>query len=148
VATNKFNTFSGWSSGHILSDDVWKQAAVRELGEELGLEISMDRLQLRGSHYLQRDDGNLYFQIYSLLLQSDTTLNKHELDIISQRRPYVSLRQFTFPELEGLWRQQKLNRLLQNKFLDVFVPIFSELRIKDSPKTKAEVAAYIQAMKR
>jgi 8-oxo-dGTP pyrophosphatase MutT (NUDIX family) len=145
VATNKFNAFCGWSAGKILPDSIWKQAAIRELEEELGLDVSPERLKLRGSHYLQRDDGNLYFQIYSLLLLSDVSLNKHELDIIGQRRPYVSLKEFTFPELEGLWRQKKLNRLLQNKFLDVFVPNFSELQIRDSP---ADAAAYIRAMKR
>ena len=106
-----------------ISMDAWKQAAVREIKEELGLFINKTRLEYQRTAPLPKVDYSLFFCIFSL------DLSNKEFEKIEKLRPDADLKPFSFNELESYWAEQKLNRLLQSEFHTVFVPIFEKLGI-------------------
>lgn len=127
AATKAFNDFSNLSEGSVLDEGIWRQAAVRELHEELGLNITPERLEKRASCHLERKDGNLFFHIYSLKLRQELQID--ELLLIHQKRPSAALRQFRKSELRQLYDQNKFNRLLQARYAELFLPLFEQINI-------------------
>jgi 8-oxo-dGTP pyrophosphatase MutT (NUDIX family) len=128
VATNAFNDFSNLREGDVLDEIVWRRAAVRELQEELGLDIDYDRLEKRFTCYLEREKrGNLFFQIFSLQLSQE--LHNDELALIEQRRPDASLNQYRIKDLWHVYNERKFNSLLQAHFTDLFLPLFQQIHI-------------------
>jgi hypothetical protein len=129
IATSQFNAQAGLKRGDPLPSDVWEVAAVREIQEELGLEITRDRLKHHCTYYLEREDGDLFFRIFSLKLRHDASVD--ELQIIEDARPHANLSNFNLSRLRQSHRECKFNRLLQKKFEEVFLPIFQELGIEE-----------------
>ncbi|MCB9284369.1 MAG: NUDIX hydrolase [Lewinellaceae bacterium] len=122
----------------------WKQAAIREIREELGLFIDESRLEFQEiAPPLPKKGYSLFFTIFSL------DLNPKELESISKLRPDASLKLLSLYEIEALWHQGKsndlkpreqdndksktnelrLNDLLHNNFEGIFKPIFEKLGI-------------------
>lgn len=129
VATREFYHLSGWLPGEPVPDQVWRTCAVRELNEELGLNVDPNRLVEQATYLLPRDNASLFFKIFSLELYRNIKID--EFTLIQQRRPYASLKEHTLSELKTLHKEDKLNRLLQRKFEELFVPIFEKLEIVD-----------------
>ncbi|WP_164470888.1 NUDIX domain-containing protein [Vaginisenegalia massiliensis] len=65
----------GWydcgASGHVEADESTKQAAVRELAEELRVEIPMDRLDLATTIHIRSNDKVYYYFYFALELAGD-----------------------------------------------------------------------------
>ena len=113
-----------------LPERSWKEAAIREINEELGINITQDRLIPHNEQLLHRKNHSLYFKIYSLFL--DERDNRLELDIIEEIRPKSKLEQFDHPKLERYYEDtDKFNKLLQTKFESIFIPIYKELGIAE-----------------
>jgi cellulose biosynthesis protein BcsQ len=127
VASRTFDAFSGLSGGMVLDNIVWRIGAVRTLQEQFGLDIHPDRLDMRASHYLKREHGDLFYQIFSLKLRRDLEIDEWEM--IQQQRPYAALKQLRMSELQQLHSENKLNRLLQVGFADLFLPLFEQIQI-------------------
>ncbi len=127
VATAEFKNRTNLDKSDPLPPGTWEATAVREIQEELGLEITSDRLVPHCTHYLERQDGDLFFKIFSLELRCTPD---DELQIIEDSRPHAKLVPFGWNKLEQYHRDRKFNRLLQTKFAPVFVPIFRELGIE------------------
>ncbi len=105
----------------------WLSAAVRELREELGIEVTPTRLTLHQAAVpLNRpnDDFQNMFRIFSL------KLNPGELEEIAKQRPRSALEELTWKQLEEFHRNGRFNRLLQNRFDDIFTPLYKELCIR------------------
>lgn len=111
------------NEGKYVPEDTWKQAAIREIKEELGLDISPARLVSHRSEPLPRKGHTLYFKIFSL------DINSEELTSIGRQRPDSALGKFTLDQLEELHDSERLNKLLQKRFPDIFKPIFEDLGI-------------------
>jgi hypothetical protein len=127
VATNTFNQFSGLSRRIVLENVVWRNGARRTLREQFGLDVHPDRLEKQPSHYLKREDGDLFFQIFSLKLRRDLEIDEWEM--IQQQCPYAALKQFSMSELQQLYSENKFNHLLQDQFIDLFVPMYQQVDI-------------------
>ena len=78
------------SAGHIPAGDDWKESALRELSEELGLKVSEDELLDAGLYRISCDDvfhGKPFhdrqvsriFLLFKDLLESDFKIQKEEL---------------------------------------------------------------------
>lgn len=127
AATQTFNRFSGWSQGDEVPEYVWNKAAIREIKEELGLAVSPSRLKDRIICSLSRPYTTLLFKLFTLKLIRDDEID--EVDIIHENRPHANLQLYTLSELRDLFKQESLNRLLQHKFDEIFVPIYNEIGI-------------------
>lgn len=124
LATQLFEDLTDWQPNMKMENSTWVQAAIRELGEELRLSISEhERLHFQRDYYLK--SANLYFQIYSLMI------TKAEFNQIRKLQPHASLEIFGLAKLRELHRKNQLNRLLQNKFDEIFIPIFRNLNISE-----------------
>ena len=124
LATQIFENMTEWQPNTKIGNYTWEWAALRELGEELRLSISNhERLCFQQNYYLE--SANLYFRIYSLLIKPE------EFNQIRKLQPHASLHILGLAELREMHRKNQLNRLLQNNFDDIFVPIFRKLDISD-----------------
>ena len=128
VATAEFNDVTGIAVGDPLPPGTWEAAAIREAQEELGLEIAPDQLVPHCTYHLKREDRNLLFRIFSLELRRTPV---DQLQIIEDSRPHVDLEPFDLNRLRQYHQEGRFNRLLQNKFEEVFLPIFRELGIEE-----------------
>jgi 8-oxo-dGTP pyrophosphatase MutT (NUDIX family) len=126
-ATAEFSERTGLTRKAVLPIQAWEAGAVRELQEELGLEIDPERLKSHTRCLLTRKKGNLVFHIFSLQLRADESLD--EVEEVEQIRPHAELQMLSRHEIEQLQRDVKLNTLLQNRYEDVFRPILEELNI-------------------
>ncbi len=105
-----------------MPNKTFRQTAVREVGEEIGLTIKPDDLSFQTKSFLQRDNkSNLFFKIFTLEIESS------DLEVINERRPYSNLNCYSYEEVIELKKTQSLNGLLQNKFDSVFRPIYDKL---------------------
>jgi 8-oxo-dGTP pyrophosphatase MutT (NUDIX family) len=109
-------------------------AAIRELKEEIGLEISRDRLEhcslcCFGGEDCSRCTQNdrLFFNIYSLEL--NRTADSDEIQEVKASRPHSNLWPFDMTTLQDYHREGKFNRLLQGQFESVFCHIFHDIGI-------------------
>jgi hypothetical protein len=124
LASQIFEKMIGWKPNTKVEDIVWERAALRELNEELKLSIQDEsRLSFQQAYHLQ--DANLYFRIYSLLI------TREEFNQIREQQPHASLEIFGLADLRIKHRNNELNRLLQNKFDEIFVPLFHKLDISE-----------------
>ena len=92
-ATVAFEEVSGWKKGDMLEDMVWKMTAIREVKEEIGLDLEKEpeRLVLQAEKYLWRKDRDLFFKLFSLELRRGVD---DELAIIEKLRPEANLHPF------------------------------------------------------
>lgn len=121
--------------GSQVPQEVWLQAAVREVGEELGLHVDASRLKDHGS--LTRvvpDKGvRLFFRIFSLELASRQVGRREEAEIqaIRHRRKGVGMDdEFTVGDIRRLQATGALNGLL-NDNCEHFIRLYQELGIPD-----------------
>lgn len=118
-----------------LPREVWLRAAIREVDEELGLEIDKSRLKDHGHMTLIRSGRrhSLYFRIFSLQLrtvrQGQRTIA--EINQIRQNRVGSGMdRGYSLRDIIGLKQGQRLNDLLAVN-LDRFLEIYQALGIND-----------------
>ena len=130
ASTQEFNNWTNLKRGDPFNFDIYKETAIREVNEELGLKITTERLRDHGAIKLKRDDKNLFFKIYSLELR----LGDDELKLIKRFRPHAALpepqKSFTIKKLCQYHEKEQFNDLLQQKF-DFFLSIFRELGIDE-----------------
>jgi hypothetical protein len=118
VATQKFNAITGLKAGMMLEAAMWKAGAVREVSEELALEVRGERLEEQAAFRLDREKHSLDFRIFSLDLSAD------EWQQIRKRRPQSKLSPFGLDDLKKHHRDNKFNQLLQRHFYDLMLPIY------------------------
>ncbi len=69
------------ASGHVDSGEDYDTAAVRELGEELGIQIQgPEAMQLLFKHPACKHTGAEFIQVYHLVWDADMTLDPEEID--------------------------------------------------------------------
>lgn len=103
---------------------MWQEAAVREIREELGLQVAPKRLLYRRWFRLARPElPDLLFGMHSLRLEPD------ELAAIRSNRPYADLHPFGAADLEKTRAGSGFNDFLQKHFDEAFLEIFRELEI-------------------
>jgi hypothetical protein len=139
AATKEFNKLTKLQRGFKPSEKVWKIAALRELRQELLLDIDdMERLKYHGTHYLPyeepkceiNDQGlgcakdDKIFKIFSLKLKRK--IDNNEVNYLSQV-PYIELKAYSSNDLRK--HHNKFNTFLYREFENVFVPIFDKLNI-------------------
>lgn len=129
--SNEFLEVNNIGYDMILPELTWKEAAIREVHEELGLEISKERLDYQSKYLLERPERgySLFFKIFSLYIEQSA--NNNEIETIRQSRPYSNLHPFNLSDLKQMHRERELNALLQRKFTEVFLPIFKKLNIAE-----------------
>jgi 8-oxo-dGTP pyrophosphatase MutT (NUDIX family) len=121
LATDIFSNVTGFQPEVVVTDEAWMNAAIREVREELGLTIEKSDLDFQASYNLTGQ--SLCFRIYSL------QISMHQLQEIKKRRPHAGLEPFGRSQLIEFHKTDRFNRLLQNKFEEVFIPIFDKLNI-------------------
>ena len=104
-------------------EGAWREAAIREVYDELGLKIRQQDLVNQGSCTIHRDHKELLFGIFSL------KLSRNDFKVIQEIRPRSALQPFSLDDLRKLHRIQALNALLQKEFDRVFVPIYEKIGI-------------------
>jgi 8-oxo-dGTP pyrophosphatase MutT (NUDIX family) len=62
--TKWMNGFYGLPSGHVEQGETFRQAACRELFEEVGIKITPDQLEHRLTYHQQNEDGDVRVGIY------------------------------------------------------------------------------------
>ncbi len=80
---NKDNSAGLWdtsAAGHVNSGESYEQCAVRELFEELGVQISADQLAHTGSLRPQAQNGFEFTRIYIVHSDQSLTLQQEEID--------------------------------------------------------------------
>jgi len=134
AAIYEFYKRTGLTKGCRLSKDIWETAAIRELKEEIGLEVTNDRLKYHCSCCFGDDDCSkcaeshkLFFNIFSLKLRGIVDMD--EVQQIKTLRPRANLFPFDLIRLQQYYQQKKFNRLLQVRFKSTFLPIFETLGI-------------------
>jgi len=126
-ATKAFNNVSGWQNGKSIQKEIWERAVVREIREELGLEIIPARIQHFICYPLNNNSSgiNLYFKIHAF------QITREEFLVIRSKRPRCELKEFNMNELRAHWGNRKLNQFLQLHYKDVFEPILqNKLKIQ------------------
>jgi len=69
------------ASGHVDSGEDYDTAAVREIGEELGIDLSgPEQLELLFKHPACRHTGQEFIQVYRLTWDGEMTLDPDEID--------------------------------------------------------------------
>ena len=106
-----------------IMEGAWREAAIREVYDELGLKIRQQDLVNQGSCTIHRDHKELLFGIFSL------KLSLNDFKVIQEIRPRSALQPFSLDDLRKLHRIQALNALLQKEFDRVFVPIYEKIGI-------------------
>ena len=107
----------------VIMEGAWREAAIREVYDELGLKIHQQDLVNQGSCTIHRNHKELLFGIFSL------KLSRNDFRFIQEIRPRSDLQPFSLDELRHLHRMQALNALLQKEFDRVFVPIYKKIGI-------------------
>jgi hypothetical protein len=118
VATQTFNGITGLRAGMTLETSMWRAGAVRELSEELALQVAGQRLEEQGPLQFPLDKYVLDFRLFSLELSGG------EWRQIRERRPQSKLSPFGLEDLKKHHRDHKFNRLLQEHFHDLMLPIY------------------------
>lgn len=125
-ASNDFAGFSGLSRGDLVPENAWREAAIRELSEELGLVgVRGDCLIPQGAQNVVREPGpgGYFFRIFSLELTTS------ELKRIRDNRPRAELYEHSLDDIHRRRAEEQFNRFLRIHFDDVFVPIFQKLGV-------------------
>jgi hypothetical protein len=126
LATQNFNQITGLKAGAPLDPAMWKAGAIREIAEELALQIEANRLEEQAEFRLERNTHDLDFRIFSLELDAREWLQ------IKERRPQSQLTAFGLGDLREAHRDGKrFNRLLQEHFHDLIIPIYKNLQISE-----------------
>lgn len=123
LATDFFSKITKFKPEVVVAHDAWENAAIREIREELGLTI--DKADLRFQAPYNLTGHSLCFRIYSLKIST------HQLQEIKERRPHAGLESFGRSQLIDFHKKDRFNRLLQNRFDEVFLPIFDNLEISN-----------------
>ena len=82
-SVNKDNSAGLWdtsAAGHVNSGESYKQCAVRELFEELGVQITAEQLAHAGSLRPQAQNGFEFTEIYIVYSDQTLTLQQEEID--------------------------------------------------------------------
>jgi len=118
----------------VLPPEIWRQAAAREIDEELGLRTYLDRFVSHGSLMLARDKGAaLFFEIFSLELKvsKPSAKQRSEIQHIRTARPLSGLDEgFSISEIAKLADQGSLNHLLAQN-IDYFLGVYEALGVTD-----------------
>lgn len=135
AATAEFWELTGLQAGHKLDDDVWRLAAIREIREELGIEVDQKRLVPHGSICLgsgncQTCGKRIVFAVFSLELVRGSA---DEVESVRKWRPYANLHDFDMSKLREYHdgKAVRLNDLLQSRFDDFFVPLFRKIGVSE-----------------
>jgi hypothetical protein len=121
LATELFQKIADWKPAREVELEAWKRAAVREIGEELRFEIKPEDLSYQTSYYFK--EKKLFFQIFSL------KITMQQFNQIKDNHPLSNLEIISRSDLDQYQVEGKCNRLLQNKYHEVFVSIFDKLDI-------------------
>lgn len=121
--------------GEEIPHEVWLRAAIREIGEELGLKIDKPRLIDHGQLAIVRTGGDpsLFFRIFSLELKSTTRDGKAvaEISTIRQSMPAAGMDEdFSLHQIRRKAEENGLNHLLEAN-IDHFIEIYRSLKIND-----------------
>lgn len=118
----------------VLRPEVWRHAAAREIDEELGLRVAIDRFVPHGNLILERDNSPaLFFEIFSLELKvsKPSADRQSEIQQIRAARPLAGLEEgFSLKEIRNLADQQCLNHLLARN-VDFFLGVYRTLGVTD-----------------
>jgi len=68
------------AAGHVDSGESYLECAVRELSEELGIQLSPSDLQLRGKLTATAENGQEFTHIFSTISDDPLTLQAEEID--------------------------------------------------------------------
>ncbi|ASJ71699.1 NUDIX hydrolase [Granulosicoccus antarcticus] len=80
---NKDNSAGLWdtsAAGHVDSGETYEACAVRELFEELGVQVSVDQLDCVGHLLPEVGNGFEFTEIYTVRSDQSLTLQKEEID--------------------------------------------------------------------
>ena len=119
IALTKKNDAGKWSysaAGHVDAGETYEQAALRELKEEMGIQVN--DLTFVGKDYMLKDGKPRSFHHVFRVISDDL--------IIPDLSEIAEVREFTIPELKRLVQQNP------EQFKDIFVKIFMNVFEMDS----------------